>query len=260
MPQRPEIKVQLIHLQGPYKGEIQDFIEDRISIGRHPSSTLCFPKDLTIISRKHAEIAREGNRFKLVDHSTNGTYVNGKPINETYLKNGDVLTFAEGGPKVSFLMETLSSGRSEESSPKPEAAPKPPSSPRAKEEGNRSSSPGPEAREAPSQPRRVKAPLIVQYGPTLRSYTELPVTIGSGRQCDFQIDHPSLLAQHARISFSGDTYWIEDLSGQSRVAVNQRAISGPTALQAQDAVALNRDGPFFIFLGGGRLAEAEEEP
>lgn len=260
MPQRPEMKVQLIHLQGPYKGEIQDFAEERITIGRHPSSTLCFPKDLTIISRKHAEIVREGNRFKILDHSTNGTYVNGKPTSQAYLKNGDVLTLAEGGPKMSFLMESLSPGRSEEPPPQPEAAPRPPSSPRSHEPSKRSSSPGPEPREASSQPRRVKAPLIVQYGPTLRSYTELPVTLGSGRQCDFQIDHPSLLAQHARISFSGDTYWIEDLSGQNRVAVNQRAISGPTALQAQDAVALNRDGPFFIFLGGGRLAEAEEEP
>ena len=54
------------------------------------------------MSRKHAEIIREGNRFKLVDLSANGTFVNGKRVKEVYLKDGDVLTFAEGGPKVSF--------------------------------------------------------------------------------------------------------------------------------------------------------------
>ncbi len=259
MPQRPEIKVQLIHLQGPFKGEIQDFVQDRISIGRHPSSTLCFPRDLTIVSRNHAEIAREGNRFKLVDRSTNGTYVNGKPISEAYLKNGDVLTFAEGGPKVSFLLETVSS-RPHQLPNQPEPAGEPSSDFKPGQPQKPASSAEPQGVKAPIQPNRVKAPLIVQYGPTLRSYTELPVTMGSGRQCDFQLDHPSVLAQHARISFAEGTYWIEDLSGQNRVAVNKSSISAPTALQAQDSVALSSEGPFFVFLGGGRLAEAEEEP
>ncbi|MGC8809211.1 MAG: FHA domain-containing protein, partial [bacterium] len=106
MIQPPVIVVQLIHILGPRKGEIQEFVDPVITIGRHPSCHVRFPADLTTVSRKHAEIIREGNQFKLVDHSTNGTYVNGKRVTETYLKNGDVLTFAEeGGPKVSFLTQ-----------------------------------------------------------------------------------------------------------------------------------------------------------
>jgi len=256
MPERPEIKVQLVHLQGPFKGQIQDYDQDVISIGRHPASTLCFPADLTIVSRKHAEIKREGNRFTLLDHSTNGTYVNGKAVSQTVLKNGDVLTFAEGGPKVSFLLETRPAGRPQK---KAEAQPS------ASEHSHRPEPHAPPRHEEPAgrgsqgQPQRVKAPLIVQYGPTLRSFTELPVTIGSSQGCDFQLEHPSVLGQHAQIFYVEGTYWIKDLTGQSRVEVNRKAISSQAALQAHDSVALNGDGPYFVFLGGGRLAEAEGE-
>ena len=99
----PVIVIQLIHIEGPLKGEIQDFSDPEISIGRHSSCHVRFPKDLRIISREHARIIREGNRFKLMNLSQNGTYLNGKRIPEGYLKDGDVLMFAQGGPKVSFL-------------------------------------------------------------------------------------------------------------------------------------------------------------
>ena len=58
---------------------------------------------MVTLSRRHARIIREGNRFKIVDQSTNGTLVNGQLVPEAYLKDGDVITFSEGGPKISFL-------------------------------------------------------------------------------------------------------------------------------------------------------------
>ena len=82
MRDKPVIQVQIIHIQGPLKGRIQEFIQDNLSIGRHPSCDLAFPKDLSTLSRRHAEIVREGNRFKVIDKSTNGTFVNGKQIKE----------------------------------------------------------------------------------------------------------------------------------------------------------------------------------
>ncbi len=99
----PAIIVQLIHIEGPMKGQILELSDHEINIGRHPSCQLKFPHDLNIISRKHATITRDGNRFKLTDRSSNGTIVNGRRIKETYLKDGDVLTISEGGPKISFL-------------------------------------------------------------------------------------------------------------------------------------------------------------
>ena len=101
----PVIVVQLVHISGPMKGEIQEFSEGVITIGRNPSNHVVFPPDFTSISRKHAEIIREGNQFRLVDQSANGTFINGKRAQEQFLRDGDVLMFAEGGPKVSFLTQ-----------------------------------------------------------------------------------------------------------------------------------------------------------
>jgi adenylate cyclase len=53
----------------------------RISLGRDPDNDICIEDD--VVSRNHAEIALRGDRFVLIDRSTNGTYV--------YADNGPML-------------------------------------------------------------------------------------------------------------------------------------------------------------------------
>ena len=67
MPQMPNITIQLVHIQGPLKGQIQDFSEFPVHIGRHSTCQVRFEKDLTTISRRHARIDRQGNRFRIID-------------------------------------------------------------------------------------------------------------------------------------------------------------------------------------------------
>jgi len=254
----PAIVVQLVHIQGPMKGEIQEFSESAISVGRDPSGHIHFPKDLTIISRKHAEIVREGNRFKLLDHSTNGTFVNGKKVKEAYLKDGDVLMFAEGGPKVSFLTKMM------EGQPQMESAlpPGPPKEPEvAADEKPRMVEAQPEPRQADQiSIQRVQVPLVIQYGPTLQSFKELPVTIGKNPNCAFTLDHPAILDRHAQIFFGQDQYWVKDLTGQKLISINGQRLHLQAPLNLNDTLDLSPQGPSFRFLGGGRLAEVEEEP
>lgn len=267
MKQPPVIVVQLIHILGPMKGEIQEFVDPVITIGRHPSCHLRFPADLTTISRKHAEIIREGNQFKLVDHSTNGTFVNGKRVTETYLKNGDVLTFAEeGGPKVSFLTQVK-----EMPAEMPEikvATPPPPPPPPRRETWPEPSPRTPEIkpRYAPPEiPRQeeifvqpVKANLVIQYGPTLRSFKQLPITIGKNPRCDFKIEHPAVLDQHAQIFFTQGQYWVKDLTGKGLLRINRQPVSIQAPLKLNDDLSLSPQGPAFRFIGEGRLVEALE--
>lgn len=115
-----------------------------------------------------------------------------------------------------------------------------------------------------AQPRqavtKVPVPLIVQYGPTLRSYKELPVVIGKHPGCDFVLNHPALADQHAQIFFSQGQYWVKDLTGQRRVTVNGAAVGYEAPLQPNDLLSLAAPGPAFRFLGEGRLAEYEEIP
>jgi pSer/pThr/pTyr-binding forkhead associated (FHA) protein len=282
MKRAPLIVVQLVHIQGPMKGEIQEFTQQVITIGRLPDSVLCFPKDLGIISRKHAEITRDGNRFKLVDFSANGTFVNGKRINaEVILKNGDVLTFAEGGPKVSFLT-MIKEGEAvvEADAPPPPSAyeqvqprtQRAPSSPRP--EPLRPEPPRPEP-SRPAPPRRepprpeppmqevpaqvVNMPLVCQYGPTLRSFKQLPVTIGKHPTCQLTIDHPAILDMHAQIFYAQNQYWIKDLTGRGSLRINGEPIGNQAPLKASDVLAMSAQGPVFRFLGEGRLAEEIQE-
>jgi len=284
----PDIIVQLIHIEGPLKGQILEVSDPEIKIGRHPSCQLQFPVDYNIISRHHATISREGNRFKLTDYSSNGTIVNGKKIKEVYLKDGDVITISEGGPKVSFLTQV---GVSSPAPAKASAAPPPPSPPQAppRQEFVTPAPPSPEARAAIPQPppaapppearaympqpppvrrpaepaappRESKEPLIIQYGPTLRSFDRLPLKIGKHPSCDFHIDHASILDLHAEIYFADGDYWVRDLTGQHLVTVGGVPADQGVPLRQNDELFFSPSGPFFQFLGKGRLGEMERTP
>ena len=72
------------------------------SAGRHPDSDI-FLDDITV-SRRHAEIVRDGDLYRVQDAgSLNGTYVNRERIEEaTPLNHGDVLQV--GKYKLHFLI------------------------------------------------------------------------------------------------------------------------------------------------------------
>ena len=268
----PHIVVQLVHIEGPLKGEIQELSDAEIVIGRHPDCQVHFPKDVVTLSRRHARIIREGNRFKLLDQSTNGTFVNGKLVSETYLKDGDVITFTEGGPKISFLTQVSDQPAPQPSAPAPPAAPTisrsmapspPPANP------VRPPAPAPAAPRisqpppGPSQPdapviERVKVPFAIQYGPTLKSFQNLPITLGKGADCDFVINHTAIRDHQVQIFFSQDQYWIKDLTGSGALQINGIPIAGQAPLRPDMQLALTAQGPTFRFLGGGRLVEVED--
>ncbi len=70
-----------------------------VVIGRHPDC------DITLldanVSRRHAEIRPDATGFSLVDlGSTNGTRVNGIPVRERELRDGDEMTF--GNTRIVF--------------------------------------------------------------------------------------------------------------------------------------------------------------
>ncbi len=279
----PHIIVQLVHIEGPLKGEIQELPDVEILIGRHPDCQVQFPKDVTTLSRRHARIVREGNRFKIMDQSTNGTFVNGKRVAESYLKDGDVITFSEGGPKLSFLTQVSDQPLPQQPA-QPPRAPQPPATP----------PPTPAHTPAPAAPPRpapvqsfssdfapppqpepvaqahvhhvqaappiqsVKVPFAIQYGAALKSFQSLPITLGRGTQCDFVINHPALNDQQAQIFFAQDQYWIKDLTGGNAISINGMPIAGQTPLQPDAQITLSSQGPKFRFLGGGRLAQVED--
>jgi pSer/pThr/pTyr-binding forkhead associated (FHA) protein len=103
-------------------------------------------------------------------------------------------------------------------------------------------------------------PLIIQYGPTIQTFKELPVTIGRNPACDFSIDHPGLLDQHVQFFFSRGQYGIKDLTGKNQVTINGSPVNFQAELHPECRVSLSSSGPSFRFMGAGRLAEIEEAP
>jgi FHA domain-containing protein/zinc ribbon protein len=80
----------LVVKRGPNAGSKFLLDRDQTSCGRHPSSDI-FLDDITV-SRRHAEILREGGRFLVKDTgSLNGTYVNRERVDVAELVSGDEL-------------------------------------------------------------------------------------------------------------------------------------------------------------------------
>lgn len=80
----------LVVKRGPNAGSTFLLDKDRTSAGRHPSSDI-FLDDITV-SRRHAEVMREGQRFLVKDvGSLNGTYVNRERVDVAELESGDEL-------------------------------------------------------------------------------------------------------------------------------------------------------------------------
>jgi len=80
---------------------IHELVRDVIMIGRAPLNHIVF--DNQTVSAQHAMLAKIGNSYRLKDlHSTNGTQVNGIPITEAELKDGDKIQF---GSVVAVIME-----------------------------------------------------------------------------------------------------------------------------------------------------------
>ena len=282
MKQAPLIVVQLVHISGPFKGQIQEFTAESITLGRSPDCSLVFPPDLTSISRRHSELVREGNAFKVVDRSTNGTFLNGKRVTESPLRNGDVIMLSEGGPKVSFLSEVR------EGVPQPEpvvAAPQPPAptppqplqaAPPVQQERPVPVAPPPQrevprpAAQTPPPPvaearpsvdvQRVAAPFVIQYGAMIKTFRELPITLGRNLKCEFAIDLPQIADYHCQFFFAQGQYWIKDLTGAQTVRVNSQPLSPHAMLKPEDLISLSISGPQFRFLGDGRVAEVESAP
>jgi hypothetical protein len=90
----------LIVKRGPNAGSKFFLDSDVTDIGRHPDSHI-FLDDITV-SRRHAEIRRDGASFSLSDvGSLNGTYVNRERVEDAELRSGDEIQV--GKFKLVFL-------------------------------------------------------------------------------------------------------------------------------------------------------------
>ena len=87
-------------------GESQKIIIDQIELGRDGHCQVQFDESFATVSRRHAAIIKDGDKWKLVQLSkTNTTFLNGRPIAaEWYLENGDEIQLSVNGPRLGFIV------------------------------------------------------------------------------------------------------------------------------------------------------------
>jgi transcriptional regulator with GAF, ATPase, and Fis domain len=86
----------LIVISGPLKGTTFAFTEDEISIGRDLSNSISLNDPS--VSRRHCLLRKSGNAntFHIIDlESYNGTFVNGLPVAEQAVTNGDQISLGD---------------------------------------------------------------------------------------------------------------------------------------------------------------------
>ena len=94
------------HGQKHKAGEVQEIIVDYVELGRDPKCQVRFGDDMPTVSRRHASISAEGDKWLITHLSrSNPTLVNGRPVPGTYyLQNGDEIQLSPDGPKMGFLI------------------------------------------------------------------------------------------------------------------------------------------------------------
>jgi Nif-specific regulatory protein len=96
------MKHRLVARDGPLKGSVFALDDSEFSVGRNPSNRLSVSDPS--LSRQHCVIAGRGGRFEIRDlDSRNGTFVNGVPVHERVLADGDEIQI--GNSLFLFLAE-----------------------------------------------------------------------------------------------------------------------------------------------------------
>src|SRR5829696_4104916 len=84
----------VVFIAGPLQGSAFELGGEALSVGRDSSNVVRLADSL--LSRRHCRIESAGDRLLLTDlESLNGTFVNGRPVREHALADGDRVTVGE---------------------------------------------------------------------------------------------------------------------------------------------------------------------
>lgn len=87
-------------------GEVQEIIVDYVEIGRDQKCQVRFGEDQQTVSRRHAAITADGDKWVIKNLSeSNPTLVNGRAVSKQwFLEHGDEIQLSVEGPKMGFIL------------------------------------------------------------------------------------------------------------------------------------------------------------
>lgn len=80
--------------------------ESVIRIGRSTDNDVILYS--AVVSRHHVEIRRNNSKWEVVNLGANGTYIDGKQINQTPVVDGIIIRLASSGPKIQIHLGSAS--------------------------------------------------------------------------------------------------------------------------------------------------------
>ncbi|MGL5795805.1 MAG: FHA domain-containing protein [Waterburya sp.] len=80
--------------------------ESSIKIGRATNNEVVLYS--AVVSRHHVEIRKTGEEWEVVNLGSNGTYIDGKRIEQTKAVDGMIFRLASSGPKILIKIESAS--------------------------------------------------------------------------------------------------------------------------------------------------------
>ena len=264
MQNTPCYSVRLVHIDGPRKGEIDKTSKDVLLVGRHPQSDILFPASERIISRKHAQIIRTGNHFRLLNHSQNGCFINGKSAHSANLHNGDVIMFSRNGPKVSFLFSEIHCSKLDASKATASIA----KYARLKEPLINSAEKMTSVQPTPFQNRKwhsisfdetQNGNFTIQFGPRIFSHSKHMIKLGRHINNDIVIEHHCVQDQHAEIRYQLNNFFLRGVYQNNKVFLNGRTVTDYVRLIKQDIIMFGPNGPQICYLGEGRFIEVSNK-
>ncbi|HEY7294677.1 MAG TPA: FHA domain-containing protein, partial [Dehalococcoidia bacterium] len=241
---------------------------DEVTIGRGNSNDI--PLDLPTISVHHAVVRRRGERWEVVDlHSRNGTSINGRPIEEALLNDGETFQLA-GAVTITFALRA-------EDPQTVAAAPASAAAPDAltqavrkdREDGSQPAPPGAsqlgttaavEPARAGSAPTLAPPPLTPGSDMRPRVVPHDPgaarITVGRVSANGLVLPSPQVSREHAVIErAAADAPWvISDLKSTNRTYVNGEAIA-ERELHEGDVI---RIGPYRLTVRQGEIEHFDE--
>jgi pSer/pThr/pTyr-binding forkhead associated (FHA) protein len=91
-------------------------------------------------------------------------------------------------------------------------------------------------REILSAQKTPSIELEIQIGDTLQKqkYHGPEITIGRNPSCECSLDSGTVSANHSRISFYKNQWWVEDLESTNGTFLNSEQVSAPTVIAHND--------------------------
>jgi len=100
------MKLVFVHLSGSKRGVTEVFTEERLKVGTDPGNELRFDASVDRTTAPfHAEVKLKDCDY-LLKNKADGTFVNGRHVEEIVLRDGDMIEFGAGGPKVRLRMKS----------------------------------------------------------------------------------------------------------------------------------------------------------